>query len=95
MPREHELVWHEDAAAEFAAFLKRRKDRDGVRECVERHLFSIADNIVMAQPWEGPADFKIHLFQCQDGKVKLYLRAILELLPDGRVGVLNCGSILF
>src|SRR5713226_2398643 len=92
------LVWTTGAKAELAEFLKRQKDRAGVRRCVEQYLLAAANDLEsVAQKWVGPIeDVWIYRFKCEDrrdGKVTaLFIQAELEA-TDGTVGILACGTV--
>src|SRR2546426_6006950 len=93
------LVWTPGAVGQVAELLKRRKDRAGIRRCVEQYLLAAANDLEsVAQKWVGPIeDVWIYRFKCEDHKdgkvVGLYIQAELEA-TDGTVGVLACGTIL-
>jgi len=94
-----DLVWTPGAIKQLAALLERRRDRAGVRKCVEQHLLVAANDLEgVAHKWVGPVeDVWIHRFRCEDQKdgkvIALNLQAELEA-TDGTVGVLACGTIL-
>ena len=97
MPR-RELVWTPGAIEQLAQFLTGRRDRTGIRKCVEQHLLAAANDLEsVARKWEGPVeDVWIYRFRCDDHKdgkvVALYIQAELETI-DGLVGVLACGTV--
>ncbi len=65
-----------------------------MRRCVEQQLLAVASNLELARRWEGPADVLIYRFQCEDDGVKLPIQVVLEPLPNGKLGVEACGTIL-
>lgn len=58
-------------------------------------MSALVDNPELGVTWDGPAKVSVHTFQCRDGDVALYLRAVFEKLPDEKIGVVTCGTIEF
>jgi hypothetical protein len=91
---DRQLVWFQDAINEYFALVNRRKNKLAVRTCVEGHLLAVAGNIDLARTFQGPGELLHYDFQCKDGEVILYLRAIFQVINDTHLALLNCNTAL-
>jgi len=91
MPQ-RDLVWSEKAIEDLRGLLERRDDRDSVLLCVEGHLLAVADNPAIASTHSGPQAYQLYRFGCRDGETALYLQAVFQDLPDGRLSVMSCNT---
>lgn len=91
-----EIVWFPPAVDGLAVLLRRRKHPAQVREALEQHLQAVAGDLSLAQPLDiFNGETVIYRFHCPDGDGGVYVQVTLELLPNNRIAVMECGGVVF
>jgi len=87
----HQIIFAADAAAEYEEFVKRHTDAPPVLARVREVILAIAQEPGIAQKYEGPGDFRIHVFTCGDENKMVPVRLVFQL-KDGNLIIISLNT---